>query len=108
MSSWYTHAYLEADGSIESANNGGYGATSPRYLYDNLIKVYPNVKMVLSGHTGAAASRTDVGQNGNKILSFLQTFHNSTNPVRLVEIDAAADTVTSASTAPYTNTSYPE
>ena len=33
-----THAYLEANGSI-SQSNGGYGATSPQYLYDNLIKV---------------------------------------------------------------------
>ena len=49
-----THAYLEANGSI-STSNGGYGATSPQYLYDNLVKLYPNVKMVVSGHTGQSA-----------------------------------------------------
>ncbi len=49
-----THSYLEADGSI-SQSNGGYGATSPQYLYDNLIKVYPNIKFVLSGHVGISA-----------------------------------------------------
>lgn len=101
-----THAYLEADGSI-SGSNGGYGATSGTYLFDNLIKVYPNVKLVVTSHVGTSASRTDVGVNGNKILSLLQHFHSSTNPVRLVEIDTAAGMVTSRVYAPYTDTSYP-
>lgn len=102
-----THAYLNSDGSI-GTTNGGYGSTSPRYVFDNLIKVHPNIKMVVSGHVGQATARTDTGNAGNKILSFLQAFHNTTNPVRLVEIDTAADTVTSRIYAPYTNTSYPE
>lgn len=102
-----THAYLAADGSI-SGSNGGYGATSPRYLFDNLVKVYPNIKMVVTSHVGSSASRTDVGVNGNKILSLLQHFHSTTNPVRLVEIDTAAGTVTSRVYAPFTDTSYPD
>lgn len=101
-----THAYLDGDGSI-SGSNGGYGATSPRYLFDNLIKVYPNVKMVLSGHVGDSAVRTDTGVNGNKVVSLLQTFHSPTNPVRLVEIDTAAGVVNSRVYAPYTKTDYP-
>ncbi len=101
-----THAYLNGDGSI-GGSNGGYGATSPQYLYDNLIKVYPNIKIVLSGHTGQAAIRTDTGAGGNKIISLLQTYHSpNTNPVRLVEIDTAAGTVTSRVYAPLTNTTY--
>lgn len=102
-----THAYLEADGSI-STSSGGYGSTSPRYLFDNLIKVNPNIVMVVSGHTGQAAARTDVGRAGNTVVSFLQAFHSSTNPVRLVEIDTAADTVTSRLYAPQSNTTYPQ
>ncbi|HYN67488.1 MAG TPA: metallophosphoesterase [Ornithinibacter sp.] len=102
-----THAYLEADGSI-SASNGGYGSTSPRYLFDNLVKVHPNIKMVLSGHVGQAAVRTDTGVSGNKVVSFLQAFHSGTNPVRLVEIDTAAGTVNSRVYAPQSNTSYPQ
>lgn len=100
-----THAYLDADGSIGDSN-GGYGANSPQYLYDNLVKVYPNVKMVLSGHVGDAASRTDTGANGNKILSLLQTYHSATNPVRLVEIDTAAGSVSSRVYAPLTRTDF--
>jgi calcineurin-like phosphoesterase family protein len=101
-----THAYLNTDGTI-SASNGGYGATSPQYLYDNLIKVYPNVKIVLSGHVGTSAVRTDVGVNGNKVVSLLTSYHSWTNPVRIVEIDTAAGTATSSVYAPYTDTDFP-
>lgn len=102
-----THSYLEADGSIGSSN-GGYGSTSPQYLFDNLIKVQPNIVMVVSGHVGQGAVRTDVGQSGNKVVSLLQAFHSRTNPVRLVEIDTAAGAVTSRVYAPETDTDYPQ
>ncbi|MFC4822497.1 metallophosphoesterase [Dokdonella ginsengisoli] len=102
-----THMYLDGDGSI-STSNGGYGANSPRYLYDNLVGQYPNVRFVFSGHTGQAASRTDTGVHGNRIASFLQSFHSPTNPVRIVEIDTAADTAASWIYAPQTATEYPE
>lgn len=89
-----THSYLNGDGSI-STSSGGYGATSPQYLYDNLVKVYPNVKMVFSGHTGGFASRTDTGVNGNKIASFLETMHSPAPqiPLRDLEVDVANGTI---------------
>lgn len=101
-----THAYLNGDGSI-STSNGGYGATSPRYVFDNLVRRYPNIVMVVSGHVGQAAVRTDTGDAGNKIVSFVQAFHSTTNPVRLVEVNTATGTVTSRVYAPATSTSYP-
>ena len=82
-----THAYLNHDGSIQQ-NNGGYGANSPQYLYDTLIKKYENIKFVFSGHTGSSYVRTDTGVNGNKIVSLLGCFHsNEKNPVKIVNID---------------------
>lgn len=102
-----THHYLQPDGSI-GQSNGGYGATSPQYLFDNLIKVYPNIKLVFSSHVGDSAVRTDVGADGNRVVSLLQHFHSSTNPVRLVEIDTEAGIVKSKVYAPYTNTAYPQ
>ncbi|NHB84214.1 hypothetical protein G7085_05150 [Tessaracoccus sp. HDW20] len=98
-----THSYLNGDGSI-STSNGGYGATSPKHLFDTLIKVYPNIKMVVSGHVGSAATRTDTGNNGNKIISMVQTYHSrTTNPVRLVTINVANGTVKNWVYAPRTN-----
>lgn len=97
-----THHYLDGNGSI-SGSSGGYGTTSPQYLYDNLVKVYPNVKMVFSGHAGAAATRTDVGQNGNTVYSFLQNSPGGVNPVRLVEIDTENGTMSTRIYSPDNN-----
>lgn len=102
-----THAYLDIDGSI-GTTNGGYGATSPQYLYDHLVTLSPNVVMVLSGHVGGASSRTDTGVHGNRIVSLMQTYHSTTNPVRIVEIDTGAGTVTSTVYAPSSRSDYPQ
>ncbi len=95
-----THSYLNGGGGIVQ-DNSGYGSTTGQYLFDNLIKLYPNIKMVFSGHVGNAARRVDTGVNGNKILSFLNSFHSgSTNPVRIVTVDADTGSVTSKIVAP--------
>ncbi|MBX7266787.1 metallophosphoesterase [Micromonospora sp. Llam7] len=101
-----THHYLESDATIGQA--AGYGSTSPQYLFDNLVGRYPNIRFVFSGHTGTAASRVDTGVHGNRIHSFLQTFHSPrTNPVRLVEIDTTADSLRTWIYAPYTDENFP-
>ena len=101
-----THDYLNGNGQIEQSAE--YGSTSAQYLFDNLISQYANIRFVFSGHVGMTASRTDTGKNGNKIYSFLQTLHdNSTNPVRLVEVDTKANTVKTWIYSPFTNQSYP-
>lgn len=101
-----THSYLTAGGEIHKS--AGYGATSPQYLYDNLIKRYPNIKLTFSGHTGTAAYRRDVGVKGNVIHNYLLAMHsNTTNPTRLVEVNVSQGTVASWVYAPLTKTSYP-
>lgn len=98
-----THSYLTGAGTIEQSN-GGYGATSPQYLFDNLIKVYPNIKLVFSGHVNTSAVRSDTGVNGNKVLSILTSFHsNTTNQVRFLEIDTTKGSVNTDIYAPWTN-----
>lgn len=94
-----SHYMLNSNGTI-STSNSGYGATSPRYVYDNLVLKYANVRMVFSGHVGTAAHRSDVGVNGNKVISMVGTLHESNfNPTRLVEIDVNAGTVEARITA---------
>ena len=98
-----THSYLDSSGAI-SQTAGGYGATSGQYLYDNLIGKHANIKMVFSGHSGNARNRVDTGAHGNRILSYLQTFHsNNTNPVRIVTVDPASGLVKTSIVAPYTH-----
>lgn len=88
-----THSYLTASGDIMQTN-GGYGSTSPQYLFDHLIKQHENIKIVLSGHTGAANHRIDKGVHGNTIYSFLQAIHDPEhNPVRLIQVDTEKKTL---------------
>jgi hypothetical protein len=102
-----THSYLEGNSTI--GQSGSYGEKSPQYVYDNLTKVYPNIKMVFSGHVGEAGYREDTGVNGNKIVSYLGTFHSgSTNPVRLLEIDTVKGTLTNKISGPSNGTTFPQ
>lgn len=102
-----THSYLMGNRSLYQKSD--YGETSPQYLFDNLVKVYPNVKMVLSGHTGSAAHRRDTGVNGNRIHSLLLTMHdNRTNPLRLIEINTKTNTMASFVYGPSLKRVYPD
>ncbi len=93
-----THSYLTAGLTI--GQGAEYGATSPQYLYDNLIKIYPNIKMVFSGHVGQWGTRLDTGVNGNTIVSYLTCLHSADNPVRTLEIDTVSGQVTTKLVTP--------
>ncbi len=99
-----THSYLDGAGNLDQSNQG-YGDTSGQKLFDGLVSQYPNVKMVFSGHVGyAEKARVDTGKNGNKIYSFLTTMHDArTNPVRMLTVDTADDSLSTSIYAPYTN-----
>lgn len=103
-----THSYLTAAGGIYQSN-GGYGATSPRYLYKNLISKYPNIRLVFSGHVGKSAHRIDHGVKGNRIDSFLLCMHDKkTNPTRLVQINPSTGQLKTWVYAPRTKQRYPK
>jgi 3',5'-cyclic AMP phosphodiesterase CpdA len=100
-----THAYLGGDGSI--LQGAEYGSTSPQYLYDRVVSRFRNVKMVFSGHVGEAATRIDRGVHGNKIASFLTTFHSTTtNPVRMVTVRPRRGAVSTRVEAPATGETF--
>jgi hypothetical protein len=89
-----THSYLNGGGGIEQTN-GGYGANSPQYVFDNLVKVYPNIRFVFSGHTGNADYRVDTGTNGNNIYEMLDCYHDTVNNwIRLLTVDTVNNTIT--------------
>ena len=100
-----THSYLTSSGGI--SQNKEYGDNSAQYLFDNLIKVYSNIKFVFSGHVGQSLSRTDYGIHGNKIVSYLGCMHDfNGNPVKLMEIDVKNGTVTTQMHQPWHNTTW--
>ena len=88
-----THYYLSGSGAI-STSNAGYGETSGKYLYDEIVSKYANVKIVVSGHVGRFASRTD-SNGGNTTVSYLgDKLDGGDNPVRVLTIDTASGQVT--------------
>jgi hypothetical protein len=88
-----THDYLTAKRTIERTN-GGYGATSPRYLYDTVVSRYANVKLVFSGHTGTFGSRVDT-PDGRTVVSYLGNMLSGSghNPVRVVSVNTRSGDV---------------
>ena len=102
-----THSYLTASGAIYGRSD--YGDTAPDVLAKRLVKKYPNVRLVFSGHVGKLAHRVDKGVQGNRIDSFLLNWtSNTTNRTRLVTIDTKKGTLRTWVYAPYTRESYPE
>ena len=102
-----THSYLTTTGTIYTGM-GGYGDMSPKYLYDQAIHPYANVKVVLSGHTGQTFTSTSTGKNGNKILNYLTTIHsNTTNPIRMIEFDTSRGSVKTWVHGPRGNATFP-
>lgn len=98
-----THSYINGSAGIEQTN-GGYGANSPQYMYDNLVKVYPNFRFVFCGHVDNSAYHVDTGTNGNKIHSLLNCYHDSTNNwIRLLRFDIVQNRVTSKVYSPLTD-----
>jgi hypothetical protein len=93
-----THSFLtpRKDGAQIDQRNGGYGDNSPQYVFDQLVKPYPNFRLVFSGQAGAHGYRLDHGDRGNAVYEFMQTYHDSkTNPVRLFTIDTKAGSIKS-------------
>ncbi len=81
-----THFYLNGNAKI-SGSNAGYGETSGKYIYDQIVSKYSNVKIVTSGHVGRYARRTDTIK-GNKVVSYLgDHLGSSNNPVRILKIN---------------------
>ncbi|MFX4273698.1 metallophosphoesterase [Propionibacteriaceae bacterium Y1685] len=87
------HHYLDGNGSINGS--GAYGEKSAQYVFDNLVRKHANIRLVLSGHTGQWAERTDTGDHGNKIVSLMANLNGTDSPVRVITIDVEADTIDS-------------
>ncbi|NHC46455.1 metallophosphoesterase [Motilibacter aurantiacus] len=99
-----THSFLTGDGSVYQTN-GGYGANSPQFLWDQALKRHANVRFILSGHTGQWAYRAMTGDKGNKVAAINTTLHDRTeNPTRIVQFDTTADAMTSYVYRPWSGT----
>jgi len=100
-----THYHLNAKGMI-GQDNSGYGDLIPQMVYDQLISIHPNVRLVISGHTGSSAHRDDIGMKGNHIYQLLQDYQGEDNGggfIRLLEIDPDLKTMSAKMYSPFFN-----
>lgn len=98
-----THYYLTPRGEIGD-RNAGYGDFSPQDMYNRLVKLYPNIKFVLSGHVSGSALRVDDGVEGNKIYQILQNYQNDDfggGYIRLLTFDIDNSTVSGEMYSPF-------
>lgn len=98
-----THYHLNPSGDI-AERNAGYGDLSPYEIYNMLIKKYPNILLVLSGHTGSSTWRNDRGDNGNRIYQILQDYQGENlgdGYLRLLEINPERGSITGKIYSPY-------
>jgi 3',5'-cyclic AMP phosphodiesterase CpdA len=73
-----THSCLSARGEI--TNGSSYGATSPRYLRDRLVRPNRNVRVVLCGHIGTTAVKRD------KHATWILTNRTTPGRVRVLKV----------------------
>ena len=100
-----THSFLTSNGTIKK-DNGGYGDTSPRWLYEQLIRPYANMRLVLSGHVDSSAWHKDTGIHGNTVYEVLQDYQNTDNGggyIRLLEVDTEKQTISARMYSPFYN-----
>ena len=93
-----SHYLIEENATmVVGKGNAGYGDLAPIEIYNQLILAYPNVKVAFCGHRGySAAYRVDTGVSGNKVPTFIGTFHSDNyNPTRYVTFDVNNGTITS-------------
>ena len=100
-----THYHLTSTGTIgENAMRGT--DLNPISVYNQMIKIHPNVLMVLSGHVCFSAHRDDIGTNGNHIYQMLQDYQGEKGGngyLRLLEIDTKAGTIAAKMFSPFLN-----
>lgn len=98
-----THYYLTRRGEIGN-RNAGYGDFSPRDIYERLVKLYPNIRYVLSGHVMSSALKVDTGVSGNRIYQILQDYQGEDfggGYLRLLNFDIDKGTISAEMYSPY-------
>ncbi|WP_433393117.1 metallophosphoesterase [Micromonospora sp. KLBMP9576] len=98
-----THNYM-------TAGTGQRNATGEN-MWNNLVKLYPNIFMVLCGHsyTGGPKRKFSIGDNGNRVEEILADFQNADDPVpnsylRIMQFHPTAGTIVVKTYSPRYNT----
>ncbi|HEU5400952.1 MAG TPA: Ig-like domain-containing protein, partial [Terriglobales bacterium] len=80
-----THSFLYTDGTrgdtCDTNDMRGTSGRNPETVWENVLKKYGNVQLVVSGHLigNNTAHRTDLGVDGNVVNEIFTNFQNLTN-----------------------------
>ncbi len=97
-----THYFLNPSGDISELFD--YGELSPYEINEILVEKYPNILMVLCGHTGSSTWRNERGANGNRVYEILQDYQGENmgdGYIRLLEVDPERKTISGKIYSPY-------
>jgi hypothetical protein len=75
-------------------------------MYDKLVKKYPNILLVLSGHVVSSALKVDQGQAGNKVYQILQNYQHEDyggGYLRLLKFDLDKGSIAAEMYSPFYN-----
>jgi hypothetical protein len=99
-----THYHIDYGGGLSTGTQYGSPQGSPRTVFDNVVKQYPNIKFVSSGHVSQNAyCSVATGVNGNIIHHYLNDRlegQAEPNYIRLVKFNVSARTITSEHVMP--------
>lgn len=88
------HSYLWGWGGVR--HDAEYGELSPADVQRQLVDVYPNVKMVLSGHVGDSTHEIRTTPKGHKVVYAVTNLgSDKQGPLRTFTIDVRGDHVAS-------------
>ncbi len=101
---YLTHNYM-ADPGVR-AGAVGYADLSPQVIWDQLLKVYGNMRFVFCGHLCTAGNLVETGVNGNTVYQMLSDYQcegTGNGWLRIVEIDTVAATMSVKTYSPVLN-----
>lgn len=97
-----THGYIDAQGKYSDI----YG-TSGIEIWNNIVKIHPNVIAVFSGHTCPQTYNSDVGLNGNTVCNLMTDYQHLDNGgngyLRLYKFYPQLNKISAFTYSPYLN-----
>jgi hypothetical protein len=99
-----THGYLSAS---EPPKRFVYACGSTEYIWNDLIKLHPNLRVVLSGHIHSEKRRVDDNIAGKSVYQILADYQDEklggSGYLRIMKFDAENNIINIETYSPYLN-----
>ena len=99
-----THGYLSAS---EPPKRYVYDCGSTEYIWNDLIKLHPNLQLAMSGHIHSEKRRTDDNLAGKPVYQILADYqeekHGGDGYLRILKVDSKNNIINIETYSPYLN-----